>query len=84
MLALPSDGTRLSMTPALSQRVELLGTKSSVSPKQFQQARQHAEKALALLDSHALPTSSWTETEPYRGEIRRGAQQVLNDLSAAR
>ncbi|MDQ3746000.1 MAG: hypothetical protein M3444_16625 [Acidobacteriota bacterium] len=40
-------------------------------------ARQHAEKALALLDSHAAPASSWTDTEQYRGEIRRGAQQVL-------
>jgi hypothetical protein len=40
-------------------------------------ARQHAEKALALLDSHKLPASSWTNTEQYRGEIRRGAEKVL-------
>jgi Tfp pilus assembly protein PilF len=38
-------------------------------------ARQHAEKALALLDSHKLPVSSWTDTEQYRGEIRRGAEK---------
>jgi alpha/beta superfamily hydrolase len=44
-------------------------------------ARQHAEKALTLLDSHAAPASSWTDTEQYRGEIRRGAQDVLKKLS---
>src|SRR5437016_10931073 len=40
-------------------------------------ARQHAEKALALLDSHRLPPSSWTDTEQDRGEIRRGAGKTL-------
>ena len=40
-------------------------------------ARQHAEKALALLDAHAVPASSWSDTEPRRGEIRRDAQRVL-------
>ena len=44
-------------------------------------ARQHAEKALALLDSHELPASSWTDTEPYRGEIRRGAEKILKSLT---
>jgi len=44
-------------------------------------ARQHAEKALALLDSHRLPASSWTDTEQYRGEIRRGAQKTLQKLA---
>ena len=29
-------------------------------------ARQHAEKALALLDAHSVPASSWTDTDPYR------------------
>jgi pimeloyl-ACP methyl ester carboxylesterase len=43
-------------------------------------ARQHAEKALALLDSHAAPASSWTDTNEYRGEIRKGAQNVLEKL----
>ncbi len=47
-------------------------------------ARQHAEKALALLDSHTVPASSWTDTEQYRGEIRRGAQDVLKKVDAAR
>ena len=44
-------------------------------------ARQHAEKSLALLDSHKLPASSWTDTEQYRGEIRRGAEKVLMQLT---
>jgi dienelactone hydrolase len=41
-------------------------------------ARQEAQKAIALLDSRKSPASSWTDSEPYRGEIRRGAQQVLD------
>jgi hypothetical protein len=44
-------------------------------------ARQHAEKALALLDSHSLPASSWTDTEQYCGEIRRGAEKILKQLT---
>ncbi|HWX16409.1 MAG TPA: hypothetical protein VNY07_07465 [Chthoniobacterales bacterium] len=47
-------------------------------------AREHAEKALALLDSHRLPASSWTDTEQYRGEIRRGAEKVLKQLKPRR
>jgi pimeloyl-ACP methyl ester carboxylesterase len=43
-------------------------------------ARQQAKKALELLDSHTVPASSWTDTDPYRGEIRRGAQKVLKEL----
>lgn len=43
-------------------------------------ARQYAETAIALLDSHTAPASSWTDTDPYRGEIRRGAQRVLQKL----
>jgi tetratricopeptide (TPR) repeat protein len=43
-------------------------------------ARQYAEKAVALLDSHAAPASSWTDTEPYRGGIRRDAQKILKKL----
>jgi hypothetical protein len=44
-------------------------------------ARQHGEKALTLLDSHKLPASSWTDTEQYRGEIRRGAEKILKQLT---
>ena len=43
-------------------------------------ARQHAEKALALLDSHSAPASSWADTEPQRGEIRRSAEKILKKL----
>jgi dienelactone hydrolase len=44
-------------------------------------ARQHAEKTLALLDSHALPASSWSDTVERRREIRSGAQDVLKKLA---
>jgi hypothetical protein len=47
-------------------------------------ARQYAEKVLALLDSHAAPASSWSDTEQRRGEIRRDAEQVLKNTDAAR
>src|SRR5438093_4081026 len=43
-------------------------------------ARQYAEKALALLDSHAAPLSSWSDTEHRRGEIRRSAERTLQKL----
>jgi len=44
-------------------------------------ARQHAEKALTILDAHTVPASSWTDTDEYRGEIRRSAQETLKKLS---
>src|SRR5206468_3579562 len=34
-------------------------------------AKEHAEKALAILDAHKVPASSWTDTNEYCGEIRR-------------
>jgi tetratricopeptide (TPR) repeat protein len=40
-------------------------------------ARQYAEEALAMMDSHKAPLSSWSDTEPRRDEIRRSAQQTL-------
>jgi len=43
-------------------------------------ARQYAEKALAMIDSHKTPLSSWSDTEQRRGEIRRSAQQTLKKL----
>jgi tetratricopeptide (TPR) repeat protein len=45
-------------------------------------ARQYAEKALALLDSHTAPLSSWSDTEERRAEIRRGVEDVLKKLNA--
>jgi pimeloyl-ACP methyl ester carboxylesterase len=39
-------------------------------------AREHAQKVLALLDSHA-PASSWSDTEERRGEIRKAAEETL-------
>jgi pimeloyl-ACP methyl ester carboxylesterase len=47
-------------------------------------ARQYAEKALAMIDSHKAPLSSWSDTEQRRGEIRSGVQDVLKELNAAR
>jgi hypothetical protein len=47
-------------------------------------ARQHADEALTLLDSHKAPASSWSDTEQRRGEIRRGLQHTLETLGAAR
>src|SRR4029077_2026579 len=46
-------------------------------------ARQLAEKGLALLDSHAAPASSWSDTQERRGEVRSGLQDVLKKLGAA-
>src|SRR5207245_7033194 len=43
-------------------------------------ARQYAEKALTLLDSHKAPLSSWSDTEQRRGEIRRGVQKPRKKL----
>jgi len=40
-------------------------------------ARQYAGKALALLDSHKTPASSWSDTEPKRDRIRHSAQRTL-------
>lgn len=47
-------------------------------------ARQYAEKAMALLDSHTTPASSWADTEQFRGEIRRSAQQTLKKLGQSK
>ena len=43
--------------------------------------RQYAEKALALLDSHKAPASSWSDTDERRGEIRHGVQQTLGEAT---
>jgi hypothetical protein len=46
--------------------------------------RQYAQKALSLLDSHAMPASSWEDTEQFRGEVRRAAQRTLSQAGAAK
>jgi len=43
-------------------------------------ARQHAEKALAILDAHKGPASSWSDTDEQRGEIRRSAEKTLKQV----
>ena len=45
-------------------------------------ARQYAEKALALLDSHRSPASSWADTEQRRGEIRSDVEKILKQLTS--
>lgn len=49
---------------------------------QIEQARQEAHKALAMLAVPHQAASSWTDTAQYRGEIRKGAQQVLDKAGA--
>jgi len=46
-------------------------------------ARQYAEKALAMIDSHKAPLSSWSDTEQRRAEIRSGVQDTLKELNTA-
>ena len=43
-------------------------------------ARQYAEKALSLLDSHKAPLSSWSDTDERRAEVRNSIQEVLKKL----
>ena len=44
-------------------------------------AREHAQRVLSLLDSHAAPASSWSDTEQRRGEIRKAAEETLKKAS---
>jgi pimeloyl-ACP methyl ester carboxylesterase len=44
-------------------------------------ARQYAEKALTLLDSHKGPLSSWSDTEERRGEVRRAIEITLTQAT---
>jgi tetratricopeptide (TPR) repeat protein len=46
-------------------------------------ARKYAQKALAMLDSHAAPLSSWSDTEQRRGETRHDVENVLKKLGEA-
>lgn len=43
-------------------------------------AREYAGKSLSLLDSHATPVSSWSDTEQRRGEVRLDVQKLLKKL----
>jgi dienelactone hydrolase len=47
-------------------------------------SRQYAEKALAMIDSHKAPLSSWSDTEQRRAEVRSGVQDTLKVLNATR
>ncbi len=45
-------------------------------------ARQYAQKALSMIDSHAAPLSSWSDTEQRRAEVRSFVEDVLKKLDA--
>jgi tetratricopeptide (TPR) repeat protein len=45
-------------------------------------ARQYAEKALAMIDSHVAPLSSWSDTEQRRAEVRNDVEDILKKLDA--
>lgn len=42
-------------------------------------ARKYAQKALEILNAHSVPASSWSDTEPRRGEIRKEILRVLKE-----
>jgi pimeloyl-ACP methyl ester carboxylesterase len=44
-------------------------------------ARRYAEKALAMIDSHHAPLSSWSDTPQRRAEVRRGVAETLAKAS---
>jgi tetratricopeptide (TPR) repeat protein len=46
-------------------------------------ARQYAEKAMAMIESHAAPLSSWSDTEQRRAEVRSGVEDLLKKLNAS-
>jgi hypothetical protein len=54
-----------------------------LADRQRDLARHYTEKALALLDSPGVPASSWSNSEPYRVELRRSAQNTLKQLGVA-
>jgi tetratricopeptide (TPR) repeat protein len=43
-------------------------------------AQSYAEKGLAILNSHTAPSSSWSDTEQRRAEIRSSLEDVLKQL----
>jgi formylglycine-generating enzyme required for sulfatase activity/dienelactone hydrolase len=47
-----------------------------------QLARQYAQKALDMIDSHRAPLSSWSDTEERRAEVRSGVADLLKKLKA--
>jgi len=44
-------------------------------------AREYAQEASALLDSHAAAASSWSDTAERRAEIRNGIEDVLKKIN---
>jgi hypothetical protein len=46
-------------------------------------ARQYAGQVWAMIDSHAAPLSSWSDSEPRRAEIRSAIEDLLKKLNAS-
>ena len=65
---------------ALDPRNHRYSVSNGIAGLRREVARKYAEKALAMLDSHAAPLSSWSDTEQRRGEIRRGIQDTLKKI----
>jgi imidazolonepropionase-like amidohydrolase len=64
-------------------RILAAGRKLDLQDGQKDLAREYAEKALALLDSHSAPLSSWSDTAERRAKIRQGIQDALKKLGQA-
>ncbi len=45
-------------------------------------ARQYAQKSLSMIDSHAAPLSSWSDTDQRRAEVRKGVEDLLKKLDS--
>jgi len=45
-------------------------------------ALQYAQKALSMIDSHAAPLSSWSDTDQRRTEVRKAVEDLLKKLNA--
>jgi hypothetical protein len=46
-------------------------------------ALQYAQKALDMIDSHAAPLSSWSDTDQRRAEVRSGVEDLLKKLNSS-
>jgi pimeloyl-ACP methyl ester carboxylesterase len=47
-------------------------------------ARLYAQKSLEMIDSHAAPLSSWSDTEQRRAEVRSSVEDLLKKLDASK
>src|SRR5271165_2786451 len=69
----------LAYPDSVDARFNLADAYSQVGEKAL--ARQYAEKALAMIDSHSAPLSSWSDTEQRRAEMRSLVEDLLKKLN---